>query len=513
MNPQTLPARWRLAWAGIGLVWVLVLLTWLPTALSMVDIWERSETYAHGFVVPPLCLWLIWRARQQWQSLSPLPAFSAVVPMALIALAWLAGELVSVNALRQFALVAMMVMAVPLVGGWALARALTFPLCFVFLCVPFGDFLLPWLMNRTADFTVLAVRASGVPVYREGLQFVIPSGSWSVVEACSGIRYLVASVMAGCLYGYLNYTSMRLRVRFLVLSVAVALIANWLRAYLIVMLGHYSGNTIATGVDHLIYGWVFFGFVLLLLFWLGGRWHDPASVTSAGAGQPQALPIAAVPWRLRGAVAVMLAAMALALPWAWLTHVRDSLSTEPVLLAAPAAMGAGRAPDGRWEPDYRGARASVHRVYPVDQGEVGLHLAYYRRQGGDSKLISAENRLAQNEDPMWSVSAERARQVPWREGFVTLKESEVMERHLAPGASRKGLRVWQLFWLNGQIEVRPAHAKLLGGWQLLRGQGDDGAIITLYTQDDAEAVARLTRFARAHDAQIDAALLATQGQR
>lgn len=88
-----------------------------------------------------------------------------------------------------------------------------------------------------------------------------------------------------------------------------------------------------------------------------------------------------------------------------------------------------------------------------------------------------------------------------------------MERHLAPGASRKGLRVWQLFWLNGQIEVRPAHAKLLGGWQLLRGQGDDGAIITLYTQDDAEAVARLTRFARAHDAQIDAALLATQGQR
>jgi exosortase A len=513
MNTQSFPDRWRMAWAGIGLVWALILFAWLPTALSMVDIWERSETYAHGFVVPPLCLWLIWRARHQWQPLSPQPAISALALMALIALAWVVGELVSVNALRQFALVAMMVMAVPLVGGWALARALTFPLCFVFLCVPFGDFLLPWLMNRTADFTVLAVRASGVPVYREGLQFVIPSGSWSVVEACSGIRYLVASVMAGCLYGYLNYASMRLRVRFLVLAVAVALIANWLRAYLIVMLGHHSGNTIATGVDHLIYGWVFFGFVLVLLFWLGGRWHDPAPVPAPPPDTPQSLPAGTSSWHLRGAVAVALAAVVLALPWAWITHVRDSLSTEPVLLAAPAAMGAGRVPDGRWEPDYSGARASVHRVYPVAHGEVGLHLAYYRRQGGDSKLISAENRLAQNEDPVWSVSAERARKAPWRDGVVTLKESEVIARHLAPSASRQSLRVWQLFWLNGQIEVRPAHAKLLGAWQLLRGQGDDGAIITMYTQDDAEAEARLKQFARAHGAQIDAALLLAQGQR
>ena len=36
-------------------------------------------------------------------------------------------------------------------------------------------------------------------------------------------------------------------------------LANWVRAYIIVMLGHLSGNTIATGVDHLVYGWVFFG--------------------------------------------------------------------------------------------------------------------------------------------------------------------------------------------------------------------------------------------------------------
>jgi len=39
----------------------------------------------------------------------------------------------------------------------------------------------------------------------------------------------------------------------------VPIIANWLRAYMIVMIGHLSGNKLAVGVDHLIYGWLFFG--------------------------------------------------------------------------------------------------------------------------------------------------------------------------------------------------------------------------------------------------------------
>ncbi len=47
-------------------------------------------------------------------------------------------------------------------------------------------------------------------------------------------------------------------------------LANTLRAYIIVMLGHFSDMKVATGADHLIYGWVFFGLVMFLLFWIGG---------------------------------------------------------------------------------------------------------------------------------------------------------------------------------------------------------------------------------------------------
>jgi exosortase/archaeosortase family protein len=165
--------------------------------------------------------------------------------------------------------VCLVVLAVPAVFGWAVARELTFPLLFLFFAVPVGEFMVPPMMEWTADFTVKALQLTGIPVYREGLQFVIPSGNWSVVEACSGVRYLIASFMVGTLFAYLNYRSSKRRVIFMLVSLAVPIVANWLRAYLIVMVGHLSDNKLAAGVDHLVYGWVFFGVVI------GGTMNSP----------------------------------------------------------------------------------------------------------------------------------------------------------------------------------------------------------------------------------------------
>ena len=106
------------------------------------------------------------------------------------------------------------------------------------------------------------------------MYFALPSGNWSVVDACSGVRYLIASFTLGVLYAYITYTSSVRRIMFVVASVIVPIVANLIRAYLIVMLGHWSDMTIATGVDHLIYGWVFFGFVMFLLFWIGSMWRE-----------------------------------------------------------------------------------------------------------------------------------------------------------------------------------------------------------------------------------------------
>ena len=68
-----------------------------------------------------------------------------------------------------------------------------------------GEDLVPPMMDLTAATTVWLVKLTGIPVYREGLYFTLPSGDWSVVEACSGVRYLIASFTLGLLYAHLSY--------------------------------------------------------------------------------------------------------------------------------------------------------------------------------------------------------------------------------------------------------------------------------------------------------------------
>ena len=278
---------WPAALTALFLAQAFVIAAYWDTAAAMVGIWARSDTFAHGFVVPLIVIWLVWRQRKELAVESPRPAWGAVPLLAISGLAWLLGELAAANALSQLALVVTLILTVPAVLGTNVARRIAFPLAFLLFAVPIGEFVMPVLMDWTANFAVLGLRLSGVPVYREGLNFVIPSGNWSVVEACSGVRYLIASLCVGTLFGYLTYRSMKRRLLFMVAALVVPVFANWVRAYMIVMLGHLSGNRLAVGVDHLIYGWLFFGFVVVLMFWIGAHWREddiPAHRTQAAPG-------------------------------------------------------------------------------------------------------------------------------------------------------------------------------------------------------------------------------------
>ena len=218
--------RWSAHLLALAAVLAVRLGLYWNTVTTMVGIWHRSDTFAHAFLVLPISLWLVWRQREALRPLNPQASPWMLVPLALMALAWFLGDLASVNALTQFAWVAMLVLTVPAVLGLHVARAIAFPLAFLLFMVPVGEFMMPQFMEWTADFTVGAVQLSGIPVYREGLQFIIPTGSWSVVEACSGVRYMIASFMVGTLYAYLNYTSTSRRLIFCVVSLIVPLVAG-----------------------------------------------------------------------------------------------------------------------------------------------------------------------------------------------------------------------------------------------------------------------------------------------
>lgn len=277
---------WPLAGLLLAVYWGAVLWIFRDTALAIEGIWSRSDTFAHGYLILPIALWLVYRLRGDLARLSPrgspAGALMAIPPL----LAWLVASLVEVQVVQQLALVAVLLAGTWAILGTPVARLLAFPLGFCFLAVPMGEGLIPPMQAFTADVTVRLVELSGVPVYREGMQISLPSGNWRVVEACSGVRYLIASVTLGVLYAYLSYRQWWRRLLFVALSIALPIVANALRAYMIVMLGHLSNGRLAAGVDHLIYGWVFFGVVMLLMFWLGSLWAEDSQAAGTAAPLP-----------------------------------------------------------------------------------------------------------------------------------------------------------------------------------------------------------------------------------
>ena len=259
---------------GATIFWLLLAFI-VPFALyfgtikSIVSIWDSSETFAHGYVILPISLWLIWRRRANFSALPPTPWWPALGMLALLGAGWLVAHIGEVQVVTQYMFVAMFPVIALAVFGRRLAVSLAFPLLFLLFAVPFGEIFVGPLIEHTANFTVAAVRAVGIPVLRNGTRFELPTGSWSVVEACSGVRYLISSITLGSLYAYLTFRSTKRRLMFVALAIVVPIVANWLRAFMIVMIGHLSGMALATGVDHLIYGWLFFGLVMFIMFWIG----------------------------------------------------------------------------------------------------------------------------------------------------------------------------------------------------------------------------------------------------
>ncbi len=462
---------WRSPLVLAGVLVVAVLALYWQTVLSMAAIWSRSETFTHGYLIAPISLFLIWQRRKALAAMTAVPDPWGLPVLFLIGVVWLLAHYASVMVIEQLAMVAMVATVVWTVLGRRMVWAMIFPLAFLFFAVPLGEELILPLMDFTADFTVAALQLTGIPVYREGTFFEIPSGHWSVVEGCSGVRYLIASVTLGCLYAYLTYRSPLRRTVFVVLSVLVPIIANGLRAYMIVMIAHLSDMKLALGVDHFIYGWVFFGLVMLLLFWAGSFWREdhfePASPPLAAAngvsaaGRRSPLPVA-------GVVLALLAA------WPALSYVnaaRQDTVANLSLVVPPSTAGwqAGE-PMSEWQPRYLGTDASVQQSYAREGHRALVYLAYYRHQRQGAELINSQNVLVKQKDPVWRQVAEGPREIT-----VNGKRIQVREGKLR--SETQDLLVWHWYWMDGVYTTNHYLAKFWESKAKLFGETGDAAAI------------------------------------
>ncbi|WP_298402347.1 exosortase A [Janthinobacterium sp.] len=470
-----------------------VVLLYHATFWSMLELWSRSQTFAHGFLIVPISCWLAWRQRARLAALAPQPSWQGLLLLGALGMAWLLADAANVPVVEQYAATAMLPACVLAILGWPAVRLLAFPLAYLFLAVPFGEVFLDPLIDFTAAFTVTALQWTGVPVFRDGNNFSLPTGNWSVVEACSGLRYLIAALALGALYAHVHCHSVRRRLAVMAAALLVPILANGVRAYLIVMLGHLSNMRLAVGVDHLIYGWLFFGLVVLLLFWLAARWRElpraRAVPSTAGRGaSPQAV--------VRASLACLL--LAALWPALALASQRDAGAVppgSPAVLALPDPPAWQRLHDAApaWQAPYAGMPARFAATYARQTGSgapVGLQLHWYARQARDAELLTHQSSPY---GPRWMALAQRVQDVKLAGGTLAVRESVL-------GRGGERLLVWRIYRQGGIVTARPVLVKLLLAQAKLLGRRQDGADILVFAAYDELAPpprARLHAFLQA----------------
>ena len=474
------------------------------TAASIVSIWNSSETFAHGYVIVPISAWLIWRRRANFAAFSPQPYWPALILLAIAGAGWLAARMGGVQVVMQYAFVSMLPLIALAVLGRRLATSLAFPLLFLLFAVPFGEVFIDPLIEFTADFTVWAVQATGIPVLRNGTRFEIPTGSWSVVTACSGVRYLISSVTIGCLYAYLTYHSLSRRLLFVALSIVAPILANGLRAYMIVMIGHTSNMALATGVDHLVYGWIFFGIVMFLMFWGGSYFRDDHLVTPVAA--PSA--VSAAPARL---APVVFSALAVCAIWPAFALYNDAANHNPapVKLSTVAVSWPKAAPFGTWVPDFADGDAGFNTVYQRDAATrpVALTILYYRNQASGKALISSVNVMAGEKDAHHQVGSGLQ--------SAELAGTPLVLREARMSGPSGPFLVWYWYWIDGQRTASDIGGKLIQARAKLLFRGDDGAAVMLsapYGDNPEDARAAMRAFLASEGAAVEQALVTARGK-
>ncbi len=382
-------AAWRRQAMALAGTLAALLALFQADVAALAKIWWTNTTYGHCLFVLPVVGWLIWQRRGELAQLTPSGWAPGLALVAGGAFGWLLGDAASVALVCQFGLLLMIWGAVAVLLGPNVVRGLAFPLGWLVFAIPFGQEFEPPLQAITAKASVVLLHLAGVPATLDGVLIRTPAGFFEVAEACSGSKFLLAMLAFGTLAANLCFVRWRRRAVFMAVAVVVPVVANVLRAWGTMYAAQLFGVERATGFDHVVFGWIFFGLVMMAVLALGWKWFDRApddpafdpALLQHNGGFRVAWPVAVGGTLALAGVAFMAA-----------TAVAGRADALPLHPALPNVPGWSRAPLSRiapWSPNYPTADRQLIGRYVDGRGHaVDLAVAIYAGQHDGKELVA-----------------------------------------------------------------------------------------------------------------------------
>lgn len=478
---SSITSEWRKTLLFFGFSAAGLIALYWETASSIVEIWMRSDTYSYGLIIIPLSAYMIWFQRDVLVDYRPSADFRALPVILGASLIWTASHAVHVLYFQQVMLVVMIWGIIWCIFGGGFIRLMLFPVLYLYFLVPMGESLVPLLQDVTSVLTVKGLQLSGVPVYLEGRYISIPTGDFEVAKACSGVRYLWASIALGATFAYLSFRSYKRRALFLSICIIVPILANGIRAYGIVMLAHLSNMRLAVGVDHFVYGWIFFGLVMLVIFLFGNamRGAEDKNVEQAVREvNPKRIQTGMPRKYVGGLIALAIAATG-PISMASINTVGESLS-DRISINIPQSRGDWQGPGkttDRWMPEYKGATEVIRQKYTGPNGDdIELFVAVYTKEHQGGELVNSSNKIY--DGVIWRRIAGRDLSIEQK----GLPVKAVTELRLQGFANRR--IVWYWYDIGGYRTTNSVHAKMVQAWHRITGNVSLSSIVAISTDYD-----------------------------
>ena len=264
------PVNSRLAWLALGVTVLGALVLYAPLVAGMAAEWSEFPSLSHGFAVPVISAYLLWRRRD---SLAQLPIEGSILglPLIVFALAMLVvGSLGGEPFVARLSLPLVLFGAVLFLMGGAITRQSWVAIAYLAFMVP-----LPYLTLRAltyqsrlfdAGITAQALGWLGIPVLRDGVMLHLPNMTLEVADDCSSVPAIAALLALGAAYSQMQSRPTWIRALLTISAAPLGLLSNIIRLILTSISAYYFGPIALNNVIHKFNGTsVFLATVLLLV--------------------------------------------------------------------------------------------------------------------------------------------------------------------------------------------------------------------------------------------------------
>jgi len=221
------------AWLAGSLVLIAFLWSYWPGLAGLWNLWQRSDEYSSGLLVPFLAIYILWSRRNNIAQCHIKPSVWGIFAFIAAQGIRLFGLFFMYSSAERLSIALSIAALVLLLFGWQLLRKVSMVLLFLCLMLPWPNRVqaavtLP-LQRWATSSAVFCLEMVGYEVVREGNVIHIGDASVAVAEACNGLRMITAFFVISGLVVLLVKRAWWEKLIVLASSLPIALLCNTVR--------------------------------------------------------------------------------------------------------------------------------------------------------------------------------------------------------------------------------------------------------------------------------------------